>query len=120
MRLLILSGMLFLSISGHAQTAVQKTNTCPDIPVDKFIAFYKEHGFTIGTITQNGEALPDLFEMYPGIDIKNIDPIALGILPGETHKHFRLGNSGNVIIFFSEKKTRDLYERYLLISKNDD
>ncbi|MDP4827586.1 MAG: hypothetical protein NWR73_07860 [Flavobacteriales bacterium] len=118
MRFLILSGMLFWAISGHAQTDLQKANTCPEIPADKFMAFYQEHGFTIGTITQNGEALPDIFEMYPNIDITNIDPIALGILPGETHKHFRLGNSGNVIIFFSKKKTRDLYERYLLISKN--
>lgn len=110
--------MLFWAISGIAQTDLHKAITCHDIPADKFMAFYQEHGFTIGTITQNGQALADLFQMYPQADLNTINPLELGIMPGETHKHFRLGNTGKVVIFYSEKKTRELYERYLLISKN--
>lgn len=118
MRILLLSGVLLWAICGNAQSDLPYAKINTEISNDKFLAFYQEHGFAVGTITQNGQALPDFFQMYPEADLNTIDPLELGILPGETHKHFRLGNTGKVVIFYSEKKTRELYERYLLISKN--
>lgn len=119
MRHILLLGVLLSAINAYSQSAESSSKSIQiDLQSDAFRTFYRDHGFAIGPLSPNAPVLPDFFAFYPTANPNDIDPVSLGIQPSEHHKHFRLGESGNVIIFFNKSKVIDLYERYLLISNN--
>lgn len=120
LRLCIAAIACFLSVNNWAQempnekVANQFSQTelaaMSNEDIDR-LNFISEQSFMVSHMPEKAAGLPDLMERDPGVSPENINPFALGIEAEEEHQRFRIGDTGYVVLFYSEQRVDKLYGR---------
>ncbi len=77
----------------------------------QWMNFIADHGFFVQKLEDKGQGFPDLLERYPELNVDNINPFLLDIMPTDRHQYFRIGDTGYVVIFYSLERLKVLHAR---------
>ena len=125
---IVLASILFMMFC-FAKQSLAQTNSTPSNKVlaafdqeelaqksndeIQWMNFIADKGYFIKELENKGQGFPDLKEIDPKITPENINPYSLGIMPGEAHQYYRIGNTAYVVIFYSLERLKVLHAREL-------
>ena len=111
---IVLASILFMMFC-FAKQSLAQTNSSPSNKVIaafdqnelalkssdeiQWMNFVASEGYFIKELENKGQGFPDLKELDPNITPENINPYLLGILHGEAHQYYLIGNTSYVVIF---------------------
>ncbi|WP_306642317.1 hypothetical protein [Sanyastnella coralliicola] len=76
-----------------------------------WLNFVAEDSYQVSYMPGKERDLEDLLARDPEATQTNINPFKAQILPGSEHQYFRIGDTGYVVIFYSESRCQTLLDR---------
>lgn len=77
----------------------------------QLLNFISESSYIVSYMPEKTSGLPDLKQKDPSVTHENINPLLLEIDTSEGHQRFRIGYSGYVVLFYSDQRIDQLYQR---------
>lgn len=77
----------------------------------QWLNFLASESFSVQFSPEKAIGLADIQEVDHQCTVESINPFRAGIEPKESHQYFRIGETGYVVIFYSESRCHKLFER---------
>ncbi|MFM1932552.1 MAG: hypothetical protein RL226_1855 [Bacteroidota bacterium] len=115
----ILTFLLLSHLWVSGQESIHDTSSCTCFPENPELnAFFQAHGYVVAEATEKALQVPDIYSLVADFNTEQPALCEHQLCPGLSHHHYRIGDSGQVLIVYNEAYLRKLFARYELQTKS--